>query len=67
MNVGEYALLGGYPAFTFHFLPDLGTCRITSLLLVYLVVYLLRKISPELTSAANLPLFVCEPLLQHGH
>ena len=28
---------------------------------------LLRKICPELTSAANLPLFVCEPLPQHGH
>ena len=29
--------------------------------------FLLRKISPELTSAASLPLLVCEPLLQHGH
>ena len=28
---------------------------------------LLRKICPEVTSAANLPLFVCEPPPQHGH
>ena len=28
---------------------------------------LLRKICAELTSVANLPLFVCEPPPQHGH
>ena len=29
--------------------------------------FLLRKIHPELTFAANLPLFICEPPPQHGH
>ena len=29
--------------------------------------FLLRKICPELTSTANLPLFVCEPPPHYGH
>ena len=32
-----------------------------------LLFFLLRKIFPELMSVASLPLFVCEPLQQHGH
>ena len=30
-------------------------------------IFLLRKISPKLTSLANLPFFVCEPLTLHDH
>ena len=43
-------------------------CKFTYVLFFFLsfFLFLLRKSHPELTSAANLPLFVCEPPPQHG-
>ena len=43
--------------------------RPSQLILFYFVLlyFMLRKIRPELTTAANLSLFLYDPLLQHGH